>query len=104
MTYGERAAQLEADASVAVMVLSDPDCTDIELFMLKPRQVPEAELAHLASVGHSRNLNPIGVIGLVGSTPKCALREPLEPGKVSRLVDAFLAYLRALFSDGFGAA
>ena len=101
MSYDERSTNLASTASVAALILSDPDCMDLELLMLQPRRVPESELAHLATVWHGRNLRSIGIIGLVGATPQTCLKEPLEPGKVSRIADAFLAYLQALFCDGF---
>ena len=101
MTYSEKSTQLALDASVAVMALSNPECTELELLPLKPRRMSDGEQAQLASRWCGRNLKPIGILGLVGTTPKCALKEPLEPEQVSALAGAFLAYLSVLFNDSF---
>jgi hypothetical protein len=103
MTYTEKSTQLALDASVAVLALSNPDCTELELLPLKPRQMSETERAQLAARWPGRNLRSIGVIGLVGTTPKYALKDALEPERVSALTDAFLAYLHALYCDSFAA-
>ncbi|MDR5729806.1 MAG: hypothetical protein RB191_20525 [Terriglobia bacterium] len=103
MTYSEKSTQLTLDSSVAVLALSNPDCTELELLPLKPRQMSEREQAQLAARWHGRNLRSIGVLGLVGTTPKYALKDSLEPEQVSVLADAFLAYLHALYCDSFAA-
>ena len=100
-TYSEKSTQLALDASVAVLVLCNPSCTDIEMLMVKPHPRAESELAQLERHWHGRNLRSIGIVGLVGTTPKCALKEPLEPEVTSRLADAFLAYLHTLLCDSF---
>jgi len=84
-----------------VLALSNPECTDLELLQLKPRQMSPGDLAELAARWPGRNLRSVGVIGLIGASPRCVLKEPLEPEQVSALTDAFLAYLHALFCDGF---
>jgi hypothetical protein len=101
MTYSEKSTQLALDASVAVLALSNPDCTELELLPLKPRQMSETERAQLAARWHGRNLQSIGVVGLVDSRPKFALKEPLEPEQVTALADAFFEYLCALVADNF---
>jgi len=103
MTYTEKSTELALDASVAVLALSNPDCTELELLPLKPRQMSETERAQLAARWPGRNLRSIGVIGLVGTTPKYALKDALEPEQVSTLTDAFLAYLHGLFCDNLTA-
>ena len=97
MTYTEKSTQLALDAPVAVLALSSPDCTDLELLPLRPRQMSEREREQLAARWHGRNLRSVGVIGLVGTTPKHALKDTLEPEQVSALIDAFLGYLHALY-------
>jgi len=101
MTYSEQSAQLALDASVAVLVLTNAQCDDMEFLPLKPRQMTEGEVAGLLTRWPGRGLRSVGVIGLVGTAPRCALKEPLEPEKVSALAGAFLAYLHALFCDSF---
>ncbi|HEV2132640.1 MAG TPA: hypothetical protein VGR47_00110 [Terracidiphilus sp.] len=103
MTYTEKSQKLALDSSVAVLALSNADCTDLELLPLRPRQMSENERAQLAARWHGRNLRSIGVIGLVGTTPKYALKDTLEPEQASALADAFLAYLHALYCDSFAA-
>jgi hypothetical protein len=41
-------------------------------------------------------LRSIGIVGLVGVTARCALKEPLEPQQVDALAAAFLVYVAAL--------
>jgi hypothetical protein len=101
MTYSEKSTQLALDASVAVLALSNPDCTELELLPLRPRQMSESEQAQLAARWHGRNLRSIGVLGLVGTTLKYALKDTLEPEQISVLANAFLMYLHALYCDSF---
>jgi len=72
---------------------------DIEFIPLKPSPANAATLAGIAARWPGRGLRSVGVIGLCGVTPCCALKEPLEPEQVSVLTDAFLAYLHALYCD-----
>ncbi len=102
-TYSERSTQLALDASVAVMVLANPQCDDVEMLELRPRQLAQSGLAALASRWAGRGLRSIGVIGLVGASPRCEFKEQLDPEQVSTLVDEFLAYAHRLFCDGFTA-
>ena len=103
MTYSEKSMRVALDPSVAVMVLSNPECTDVELLPLRPRLMTAIERAQLATRWAGRNLDSIGVIGLVGTTPQCALKIPLEPEQVSALANAFLAYVHALLGESFAA-
>ena len=101
MTYSEKSQQLACEASVAVLALSNPECTDVEFLPLRPRQMSVSDRVELAARWSGRNLRSIGVIGLVGTSPRIALREPLETEQVNALADAFLAYLHVLFADSF---
>jgi hypothetical protein len=47
MTYREKSTQLALDSAIAVLVLGNEDCTDIEMLPLKPRQMPEGEKEYL---------------------------------------------------------
>lgn len=100
MTHIERSSQLVIESSVAAQVLMGaPD--DIEFVPIRPRAADERLLADIKARWPGRGLRSVGVIGLVGTAPRCALKEPLEPEQVSALVGAFLAYLHGLFCDSF---
>jgi hypothetical protein len=99
MMYSEQSTQLALDASVAVLVLSNPECNDVEFLMLKPKRMGECELAELKDRWPGRGLRSVGTIGLVGTSPRWALKEPLTFEQISVLADAFLAYLHVLFCD-----
>jgi hypothetical protein len=99
MTYSEQSAQLAVDSSVAVLVLSNPECNDVEFLMLKPKRMGTCELAELKARWPGRELRSVGTIGLVGTSPRWALKEPLTFEQISALADAFLAYLHVLFCD-----
>jgi hypothetical protein len=101
MTYAERSTQLALDASVAVLILLNPECDDVEFVPLKPKGMTESECAALRARWAGRGLRSVGVLGLVGASPRCALKEPLEPEQVSALAGAFLAYIHTLFCDSF---
>jgi hypothetical protein len=103
MTYTEKSTQLVLDASVAVLVLSNAQCDDLEFLPLRPRQMTESDIAELLTRWTGRDLRSVGVIGLVGATPRCALKELLEPELTSALANAFLAYLQVLFCDSLAA-
>lgn len=102
MTYTEKSTRLVLDASVAVQVLMGAP-NDVEFVPLLPRAADESMLAELKARWPGRGLRPVGIIGLVGTSPRVALREPLEPEQVSALASAFLAYVQALFADSFAA-
>jgi hypothetical protein len=101
--YVEKSAQLGAEASVAALILSSPECNDVEFLMLKPKRTAACELAELKARWPGRDLRSVGTIGLVGTSPRWALKEPLTFEQISALADAFLAYLHVLFCDGFAA-
>jgi hypothetical protein len=101
--YVEESAQLGAEASVAALILSNPECNDVEFLMLKPKRTAACELAELKARWPGRGLRSVGTIGLVGASPRWALKEPLTFEQISALADAFLAYLHVLFCDGFAA-
>lgn len=101
MSYQEECTQLAFEASVAVFVLGNPECTDVEFLPLKPRMADGQMLAELKARWPGRSLDSIGVIGLVGTAPQLALKGPLQPEQVSRLFGAFFTYLQALLADTF---
>jgi hypothetical protein len=102
MTYSERSAQLAVDSSISALVLMGaPD--DVEFIQLRPKRADANKLAELKARWPGRGLRAVGVIGLVGTAPRYVLKEPLATEEVSALADAFLAYLHALFCDGFAA-
>ncbi len=101
--YSERSTQLALEASVAVMVLANAQCDDVEMLELRPRQLAQSGLTKLRARWPGRGLRSIGVIGLVGASPRCEFKEQLDPEQVSALVDEFLAYAHRLFCDGFTA-
>jgi len=101
MTYSERSQELAANASVAVLALSNPEGTDLEFIPLRPYPMSACDREELAARWSGRNLRSIGVIGLVGASPRCALKEPLEPEQISAIARAFLAYLHVLLADSF---
>ena len=97
MTYTERSQNLASQSSVAVLVLMGaPD--DVEFIPLKPRAADEQMLAELKARWPGRGLRSIGVVGLVGATLCCALKEPLAPEQVDALRAAFSEYIRVLLS------
>lgn len=102
MTYQEQSTQLTLDASVAVFILMGTR-NDIEFVPLKPRAANESMLADIKARWPGRGLRSVGVIGLVGTSPALALKEPLTAEQTSALTVAFLEYLHVLFADGFAA-
>jgi hypothetical protein len=97
MTYLEKSHQLASESSVAVLVLMGaPD--DVEFVPLKPRAADENMLADLKARWPGRGLRSIGMVGLVGVTPRAVLKEPLEPQQVDAMATAFLTYLHVLLS------
>ncbi len=102
--YSEKSTQLALDSSVAVLVLGNEDCTDIEMWPLKPKQMSLSERDYLQKCWHGRGLKSLGVMGLVGASPRFALKDQLEPEHISALADAFLEHVYAVFCDGFAEA
>ena len=95
--YLERLEQVAADSEVAVMVLLNPDNTDLEFWPLKPRPASETTAENLAA----RELRTVGVIGLNGLEPHCALKEPLDAAVLSAVGTAFKAYVKVLIGEDF---
>ena len=96
MTYSEKSTQLALDASVAVLVLTNAQCDDMEFLPLKPRQMTESETAELLARWPGRGLRSVGIVGLVGTSPRCALKEPLEMPVVEAIAAAFAVYVHSL--------
>ena len=102
MTYSEQSTQLVCDASVAVMVLINARGDEIEMLPLRPRQMTETDAAELRCRWAGRGLRVAGVLGLVGTSPRCALKEELDPEQISALAGAWDTYLlHVLFCDSF---
>jgi hypothetical protein len=97
MTYTEKSTQLALEASVAAQVLMGTTPGDCEFILLKPRMADASMLADLAARWPGRGLHSVGIIGLVGATPRWAFKEPLETEQVDALAGTFLFYLNALF-------
>lgn len=104
MTYSEKSTQLALDSSIAVLAIGNEDCTDIEMIPLRPHQMRESEKEYLRSCWHGRGLKSLGIIGLVGASPRLVSKEPLAPAQVSALQDAFLEHVYAVCCDGFAEA
>jgi len=101
MTYEKRSAQLALDASIVVQIALGDIPGDVEFIPLKP-QAADAEMwADIKARWPGRGLRSIGIIGLVGSTPQCALKEPLDSQQMAALAAAFSVYTAALFADSF---
>jgi hypothetical protein len=100
MTYMEKAAHAVAESSVAVMVLLSRDNTDAEFVALKPREAAFTSPEEFTA----RMLRPVGVIGLQGTQPWCAFKEPLGSPVVNSLATAFLEYIHVLLGQGQGFA
>jgi hypothetical protein len=96
----ENAAHAVAESSVAVMVLLNHDNTDAEFVALKPREVAFTSPEEFTA----RKLRPVGVIGLQGTQPWCAFKEPLDSPVVNSLATAFLEYIHVLLGQGQGFA
>lgn len=101
MTYDERAAQVAQDSTVAVLALLGTEPGDSEFIPLRPRFADQSTLAELAIRWPGRGLRPVGVIGLCGTSPRVAFREPLSSDEVAALSNAFLVYLNTLLSSSF---
>ena len=100
--YNARATELAREASVAVLVLMGaPD--DVEFVPCWPRAADAKMRADIKARWPGRGLRSVGLIGLCGTSPRVALKDPLEPEQVSALADAFLAYLHSLYCDSFAA-
>lgn len=100
MTFREKAIQLVLQSSVALYVLMGAE-NDVEFLPLRPELADDVTLMALRNRWPGRGLRWIGVIGLVGATPRIAVNEPLHPDQINALCIAFLAQLNCLFSAKF---
>jgi hypothetical protein len=98
MTYTEKSRQVVLDSSVAVIVLLNPDATDIVFWRLCPERAHESELTTEEECA-ARKLRSVGVVGLCGLTPVCSFKESLETPVVNSIVVGFLQYIRDSLSD-----
>jgi hypothetical protein len=96
--YMENAAHAVAESSVAVMVLVNPDATDIVFWRLRPERAAESDLTTREEFA-ARKLRSVGVVGLCGLTPVCSFKESLETPVVNSIVVGFLQYIRDSLSD-----
>lgn len=97
--YNERAAQVARESQIAVMVLLNPDCTDLEFWRVQPRQAALTTPEEFAA----RKLRPVGVVGIHGTTTHVAFREPLDATTVDAIAAAFAEYIRVLVGDSIAA-
>ena len=82
MAYTEKSVQPACNSTVAVFVIA-----------LKPRRMNAREAAEPRARCSGRNLQSLGAIGLVGTSPRCELKVPLDPEQESRLMSASLEHL-----------
>jgi len=96
MTYSE----VLSDATVAVMVLLNPDATDIEFWRVRPELADRSELTPKEEFT-ARQLRSVGFVGLKGLTPFCFFKEPLDKRVMNSIVAGFLEYLRVSLGGCF---
>jgi hypothetical protein len=101
VTYSERSARLTIEASVAVLVLLGASPEDVEFIPLRPKPANERFLADIRARWSGRGLRSVGVVGLVGTSPRWVLKEDLDSEQVSALCGGFLAYLNVLVRSSF---
>lgn len=94
--YIEEAADIVANASVAVQVLLGEADNDVEFIPLRPHPANGEWLADLAARWPGRGLRSIGVLAMVDGTAKAAFKEPVSLDVVSRLAAAFQVYCETL--------
>jgi len=63
----------------------------------------DADKAELLARWPGRGLRSVGILGLVGTTPRCEFKEPIPLNVVVSLAAAFDAYLVSLFQENFAA-
>jgi hypothetical protein len=95
MTYTEKSTQVVLESQIAVMVLLNPDSTDMEMWPLRPRQAATTMPEEFAA----RKLRAVGVAGLCGAKAICAFKEPLDPTVVGAIGTAFAEYIGVLLGD-----
>jgi hypothetical protein len=100
--YIERSAELACQSSIAAVVSANPDFNDADFLLLKPRRIPERE-AESAARWPGRELRPVGMVALCGTSPRFVFKAPLTPEQVSALAGEFLSFLHTLFLDGLTA-
>ncbi len=94
--YFERAVQVACESSISCLVLLSSGNDDIELLRITPQ--PSADFVS-PEVFAARQLRNVGVVGLCGTKPTVAFKEPLEPPVVNAIAMAFLEYLRVLLGE-----
>jgi hypothetical protein len=99
-TYAGRSETVILEAHVAVMVLANEDCTDVELVSLKPRY-DESAFEELRGRWGGRGLRSIGVLGMKGTAPLFAFKVPVGPDKVNALASAFIVWVDRLLFETF---
>ena len=95
-SYSARSTQVALDSSIAVMVLLNPDATDMELWPICPP--PQSGLTTPEEFT-ARQLRPVGVLGLCVTESRAAFKEPLDVSTVDALARAFTAYVNALLGQ-----
>ena len=100
--YIAQSAQLACESSIAALVISNPDCNDVEFLLLRPNREPERE-AELSARWPGRDLQAVGMAALCGASPRFIFKTPLPPEKASALAGEFLSFLHTLFLDGLTA-
>lgn len=94
--YIEEAAEVAANASVAVHVLLGGEGADVEFIPLKPQPANAEWLAGLKGRWPGRDLHSVGVLAMVDGAPKATFKEPVSLAVVSRLAAAFQVYCLSL--------
>jgi hypothetical protein len=99
--YEAESVRIAAESSIAMMAFANDDLTDCEFVALKPRMMTPDQEAAFRDAWAGRGLSVLGVVGLVGATPRCAFKRPLGPAQVDALAAGFLAYIHALIASAF---
>jgi hypothetical protein len=100
LTYEERSIDLAVASSIAVLVCASEDFSDIEMLPIKPAGLADGEKEYMRKVWPGRGLRTIGVMGLVGASPRLTLREPIDTDCITALSNAFLEHVHATLCDG----
>jgi len=100
LPYEEKSVDLAVASSIAVLVFANEDFSDIAMLELKPHQLADGEKECLGKCWAPRSLRSIGVMGLVGASPRLALREPIDTDCITALSNAFLEHVHATLCDG----
>ena len=97
VNYSERSKEVVLNTSIAAMVLLGPDNTDVEIWGLEPHSGEQTTAKEFAA----RKLRSVGVIGLRGSTPEIAFKEPLDFATMAAISYAFLEHVRVVLEERF---